>query len=380
MNRNHPLLLLAFSASLAGCRCGSDVDAPTLPVVANEGSAEAADPAVEAGSGETTDATCPTVADNVVATVDCTPVMTTEDLDGQLADMVARYELLPGREPTTPEWRNERRRRFVRNAVQAAVLQRHVDEAGIVVTDAEVDAHLSDQLGHVVANPQLFERYLNSRGVTRAEYRAEVRRELALDHVLSQRGALEPTAEEIAEFYESNRDRWREGERVNARLITIRLRSDATEEQVEEARVRIEALRTRVTDGGEDFATVASTDSESTDRTRGGDRGWIVRGNAARGIEPAVEDVIFEMEPGTVSEPIRTSLGWQIYSVSAHRPEGVREIDEVRETLIEPLRRRNQQRLSRELETEITEAVDIEYYEESWNLEPEPGDAPAPPQ
>ena len=315
---------------------------------------------------------------DAVALVDCGPVMSSEELASQLADMVERYERLPEREPTSAAWRDERRRRLIRNAVQEALIALHVEGRGLQISDEEVSAHLREDLEHVFEDERLFERFLLSHEKTREEYYDEIRQEMAVDRVLAERGQLEPTEEEVQTFYDENRERWREDERVHARVITIRLRQNATDEQVDAARARIAALRARVT-GSEDFAEVARADSESADRVRGGDRGWIVRGRRQQLIDDGVEPVLFSDPVGSITEPLRTQLGFQIYQILDRRPAGFRDLDEVQEILYEPLRRRNRDRLARELENELVQAADIVYLEERWGLEdaPEPAEGSA---
>lgn len=390
MMQRTPLSVLACliaSGSLAACRCGGGD-----PAAPGEGSDEAVAAQPIEGSAAPADGPCDGRFPDAVALVDCSPVMSREELGAALADTVERYERLPGREPTTAAWRNERRRRLVRAAVQETILARHVAQAGIEVGDASVEERLRADLEHVYDDARLFERFLASRGTTREAYFEEVRAELALDALLEERARtqcagdpdqepgcrLEPTDEDVQAFYEQNRERWREGERVRASNITIRLRANADDEAVQEARQRITAIRDRIV-GGEDFADVARAESESADRVRGGDRGWIVRGRRQQLVEDGVEDVLFRTQVGTITEPIRTQLGFQIFKVFDRRPEGFRELDEVREILYEPLRRRNRDRLSRELENELIQQTNVVYVEDNWGLEDEAGDpAPSP--
>jgi peptidyl-prolyl cis-trans isomerase D len=197
-----------------------------------------------------------------------------------------------------------------------------------------------------------------------------VRRQIAIDRILQERGQLEPSEEDVQTFYNQNRERWREGERVRVRVITIRLRSTASDDDVATAQGRIDALRDRVL-GGEEFAAVAEAESESADRVRGGDRGWIVRGRRRQLVEDGVEELLFAAEIGDVTEPIRTRLGLQFFEVLDKRPEGLRDLDEVEDVLREPLRRRNRDRLSRELEDELLTTMDVLYLEDRWGTEEE---------
>jgi parvulin-like peptidyl-prolyl isomerase len=393
MSRRFTPLALALLATftVSGCRCGGEDTPPAEapePVTVQEGSASAAPEPVEQGP-------CPGADPTAVALVDCEPVMNRAELDSALNEMVERYESLPGREPTSARWRNERRQRLVRSAVRQEILSRHIAGVDIDVADEEVEEKLRESLEHVFENEHLFERFLESHGKSREEYYDEIRDEIVLDRILDQRARancpgdpastpncrLEPSDEDIQSFYDQNRERWREGERIRARAITVRVRSGATEEAEAEALNRIRTFRARVTHGEEDFEAVAREVSESSDRLRGGDRGWIVRGRRQQVIEDGIEDTLFDTPVGRVTEPLRTSLGYQIFLIEDHRPEGFRDLDEVREILDEPIRRRNRDRLSRELETELSESVEIHYVEDNWGLEEEaalPTSAPAP--
>lgn len=371
MNRLRIPGILCFAALVAtGCNCNEsatdEVPEPASATPVTEGSADE-----EAGAEAESETSCGS-AEDIVAFVNCEPVMTVAELEAGVAELVERYERLPDRDATTAQWRNERRRRLVRGAVQTAILDTHAAGRGIEVTDDDVNESIRADLGHVYEDERMFERFLESRNTTRETYEAEVRREIAIDRILQERGQLEPSPDDVQRFYDQNRERWREGDRVRVRTITIRLRADADEDAEAEGRTRIDAIRDRVTNG-EDFGEVAEAESESADRVRGGDRGWIVQGRRRQLLEDGVEEVLFAAEIGDITEPIRTRLGWQIYEILDKRPEGFRDLDEVQDILREPLLRRNRDRLSRELENELVDSVDVLLLEDRWGLEEETG-------
>jgi len=84
------------------------------------------------------------------------------------------------------------------------------------------------------------------------------------------------------------------------------------------AREEAEAARARVTEGGEDFATVArelSTDEASA--ANGGELGWFTREEM---VAPFAE-ATFALEPGAISEPVETEFGWHVIQVLERDPE-----------------------------------------------------------
>ncbi|NIR60977.1 MAG: molecular chaperone SurA [Gammaproteobacteria bacterium] len=83
----------------------------------------------------------------------------------------------------------------------------------------------------------------------------------------------------------------------------------------EEAKLRLEQLRTRAR-GGEDFAGLARSHSADT-RTapKGGDLGWVDPGE----VPPEIERAMEALAPGEVSAPIETEAGWHIVQVLERR-------------------------------------------------------------
>ena len=99
---------------------------------------------------------------------------------------------------------------------------------------------------------------------------------------------------------------------VHARHILLRTNEIVTGE---EARLRLERLRTRIING-ESFADLARANSDdSASAVKGGDLGWAGPGSYV----PQFEEVIATLPPGTVSPPFESSYGWHIVEVLERR-------------------------------------------------------------
>jgi peptidyl-prolyl cis-trans isomerase D len=92
-----------------------------------------------------------------------------------------------------------------------------------------------------------------------------------------------------------------------------------------EARRRAQSILDRIR-GGADFVTLArdNTDDEAT-RDTGGDLGAFQRGT----MLPEFERVVFAMQPGEVSDLIRTSLGYHIIKCQEYLPAVVQPLPHV---------------------------------------------------
>ncbi len=136
---------------------------------------------------------------------------------------------------------------------------------------------------------------------------------------------LEANREALRATYDERSLEWAFPEQSHGRHILVRFdpedKSDAravAEKQINEARARIE--------GGEDFAAVAREVSQDPGtREEGGDLGFLSRGEH----HPRIEEALFGLEPGTVSEVIETDGGLHIVQVEERRPAGTRSFDEV---------------------------------------------------
>ncbi len=119
-----------------------------------------------------------------------------------------------------------------------------------------------------------------------------------------------PSEQELRRRYEDEQPY----SRVWLRHILLRLPSDASEATVDSVRRLAERLYARL-QAGADFVELARSYSDDpSSARRGGDMGWVPRGR----LVPEVEELAFNLEPGTISEPVRTGFGYHIVKVIEH--------------------------------------------------------------
>lgn len=125
--------------------------------------------------------------------------------------------------------------------------------------------------------------------------------------------------------------RFQRPEERKARHILIKVEGDEAA-----ARAELEALRGRVL-AGEDFATLARehSDDEVTAK-EGGDLGWVTQDM----MVPQFSEALFALEPGQVSEPVRTEFGLHLIQLEDKRGGEVQPFEEVRDELMQELKQR----------------------------------------
>jgi peptidyl-prolyl cis-trans isomerase D len=126
------------------------------------------------------------------------------------------------------------------------------------------------------------------------------------------------TAEEVEEYFNTHPDEFRKEKTVSARHILLKVAPDADAETVEKRRQEAAEIAAKAK-AGEDFAELAKTYSEGPSKDSGGNLGSFKRGTM---VKPFA-DKAFSMQPGEVSDPVKTQFGWHIIKVEKVNPEKV---------------------------------------------------------
>lgn len=97
-----------------------------------------------------------------------------------------------------------------------------------------------------------------------------------------------------------------------------------TPEQTAAAKKQADELHTRIVNG-EDFAALATRYSEGPAKDQGGELGEYQRGQLAK----ALEDAVFKLDKGGITNVIQTQTGFIILKVNAHYDAGLQPLDKV---------------------------------------------------
>ena len=138
-------------------------------------------------------------------------------------------------------------------------------------------------------------------------------------------------------YYAQNRDRFEVPDRIRASHILFMTEGETEEESAEseaEAAKVLEEVR-----AGADFAARARRYSEDPGTAdKGGDLGWVTRGQ----MVPDFEKQAFLLEPGQISDVIKTEYGFHIIKVHERQNAQIQSFEEVKEEIrAELLREQN---------------------------------------
>ena len=167
------------------------------------------------------------------------------------------------------------------------------------------------------------------------EFKAEMQRvkeEMLVSYAMNKSfESIKVTDTEAKEFYDENKDRLGNGETVNASHILV-------SEEAEIMRIREEIVSGAIT-----FEDAAKKYSTCPSKEDGGNLGDFGRGQ----MVPEFEDAAFAMEPGQISEPVKTQFGYHLIKLNSKGTASTPDFDTIKDNIKEHLLREKRQKAFR---------------------------------
>lgn len=200
------------------------------------------------------------------------------------------------------------RKSVLEELISAELLYQESQKSGMEDLTGEVEDQFKKIKGGFESE-EAFRKVLKERGITEKELKADIKKGLYIRRFLDTKVFKDITVseEEKKQEYEKNKDKLDVPEQVRARHILVRMAEDASQEEKDKARGKIEDLRKRAV-SGEDFEELARNNSEDGSASRGGDLGYFKRGDM---VEP-FESAAFGLKEGEISGLVETRFGYHI--------------------------------------------------------------------
>jgi peptidyl-prolyl cis-trans isomerase D len=189
---------------------------------------------------------------------------------------------------------------------------------------------------------------------TKENFRVPERRQLkyAVLDMNKIREGLDVSPAELQTYYERNRDTYRVKERVLLAQIMVKT-TDLPADKVKEAEKKINDLLAQLRKGG-DFAALAKANSEDTQSAeKGGELPWITRGQAA----PEMEKAAFSLQPGQISDVIKSTFGFHILKVLQHEQAHQKNLAEVQTEILAKVKAEKAERAQQQVLDQLDAAL-----------------------
>jgi len=221
-----------------------------------------------------------------------------------------------------------------------------IDEMVVVQRGKELGYTLSDtQFKSVVDNirkenkietDEQFQAALKSENLSMADLRRNLERSMIYQRVQQNEvlAKIGVTDDEAKKYYDAHLKEFTTAPTVTLREILVAVPGDPKVMNVaadEAAKAKAEDIRRRVSSGGENFEKLAGEISDSPSKANGGLIGQL----SVNDLSPDLRKLVDSMKAGEVSEPVRTSRGYQLLKLEAITATNTMTLEQAREQISE---------------------------------------------
>lgn len=198
------------------------------------------------------------------------------------------------------------------------IIKLEAKKQNIKVTKDEIQ----DELDKTIENfgsKEAFKNTLEYYGITEDSLKEDIELNLYVSKLL--KSEVKITEEEMKDYFEENKDDFKQEEQVKARHILVE-----NEKTAKEIKQKL--------DNGENFEELAkkySTDTET--KEKGGDLGFFSKGEMVKEFE----EVAFSLKVGEISNPVKTKYGYHIIKVEDRKEAKEANYEESKEEIREKL-------------------------------------------
>jgi parvulin-like peptidyl-prolyl isomerase len=223
--------------------------------------------------------------------------------------------------------REEFKKSVMEELVNEALLEDRARELDLITTDQEIE----DQIKRLkeqnnVKSDEEFAKSLAASGLTIDRLRDQLRRSQTLQRVVGRevQAKVDLSDDALRLIYEREKDSWKIPEKAHLAEILVS-NGDDSGAAARKAKQASDLLK-----GGAKFEAVVKDFSDGATKGKGGDLGFVAKGELAADIDKAV----FSLPVGAVSDPIQTRFGWHLVKVLEKVPVSYKPFADVKAELL----------------------------------------------
>jgi peptidyl-prolyl cis-trans isomerase C len=236
------------------------------------------------------------------------------------------------------QYKKQLREQALEQLIRRQLLDEKIKEANIVITEEEIMNQI-----HKIASAQNmsledFKKTMEKYSRTFEEVKQDVRKALSRNKFMEAQwaGKTDVTEEEAKKYYDENPKRFDVPEQVRTSHILVQYELDVPNADPNEVKAKAKAeaqdLLQQIKDGA-DFAELAKTHSDCPSAPKGGDLGFISKGDTT----PQFEKAAFELEIGQISDIVETEYGCHIIKVTDHKDASVVSFEQAKDDILKQL-------------------------------------------
>jgi peptidyl-prolyl cis-trans isomerase SurA len=233
---------------------------------------------------------------------------------------------------------------------QQLLVQRGKDEGISVETD--VIKRLDDvRRQNNLASLDDLEKAVESEGLSWEEYKTQFRNALLTQEVIHREmgSRIVIGHDEVKQYYDAHQKDFVRPETVDLAEIFLDTQGK-TPQEIEAIDQKANDYRNRILKG-EEFSEIAKRYSEGSTKDKGGNLGTFERGQLSKQLE----DIVFKMDKGQITEVIQTKTGYEILKVLEHFQAGLQPVEKVETEIMNKIYMQKMQPQMREYLAQLRE-------------------------
>ena len=275
-------------------------------------------------------------------------------MDRYSAEVQARFQM------TVPQFEME-----VKNELLQQKFQQLVTD-GITASDDDIRDEFRREndkikLDYVVVKPTDLESKIEVSDAdvsayfdkNKAQYAVPERR--TIDYAVLSLAALKQRAQvsddDLKVYYQQHIDQYKLEDRSHVAHILFKT-VGMTDAEAAEVKKKAEDVLNKAKHGG-NFGDLAKQYSEDSTKDKGGDLGWIVRGQTV----PEFEAAAFSLPKGSISDLVKTQYGFHIIQVIDRENARTQTLDEVKPTILNQLQTEKADQLGDNISAQISDEI-----------------------
>lgn len=221
----------------------------------------------------------------------------------------------------------EFKRNIVEGLIEQELIVGEAQKRGIKVTDKEVEERING-IKRMFPDEQKFQEALVKENIKLDELRNNIKVQGLVRKLSDQiAGDVKVSAQEIQEYYNKNPAQFEVPEQIQASHILVK-----DEAQAKDILSQLQK--------GADFSELAKKFSiDPSNKDKGGDLGLVRRGQMA----PEFEKALFELQPGQLSNPVKTSFGYHIIKARERKAPSKKTFEEAKSDIEQSLLQQKKQ-------------------------------------
>jgi parvulin-like peptidyl-prolyl isomerase len=238
---------------------------------------------------------------------------------------------------------NALKNNVLKQMINSELLYQQATKNKIKITNDEINAEI-DKIKENFSSPEEFDNILKTNNLTLNQLKEDIKRNLMITHIMDDtKSKVNITDDELKEYFKENEESFFEAEKVHARHILV--------ETEEEALDIIRQLK----EGIVDFAELAKEKSTGPSAENGGDLGFFTKGQMVKEFE----DVAFALQPGEISDAVKTQFGFHIIKCEEKKDEHQSSFEESKEQINNFLRYQKENDAITKLISDLKENADV---------------------